>query len=212
MHYIIDGYNLLFRLLHKGQEVRQARESMIAELSQKAEISELNLILVFDSKYQEGTAASRREGTLVVVYTNEGETADEWIIRESKRPDRNSEEKVVTSDKRLAVHIRVKGIQTISCEDFIAYLNKRCKAYLLGQRKKNDTPTAEPEIEVKPKKVAKGSAEYYEAIFEKKLAEEPAKKIKKTSDVLVKKKVKKPKPEERTPESELDRWTRLFGG
>ena len=159
MQYLIDGYNLLFRLLHKGQEVRQARESMIVELSQKAALSDLDITLVSTLSIKKELRQSRKEGAIRVVYTNEGETADEWIIRECKKATGNTEDRVVTSDKRLAVHIRVKGIQTVTCEEFIAYLNKRCKAYFLGHKKR-----AEPTAPLPPpliKKVAKGTAEYY---------------------------------------------------
>lgn len=180
MIYLIDGYNLLFRLLLKGEELRKAREALIAMMSQKVALAGLKARLIFDSQYQEGWATEKREGPLLVIYTNEGETADEWILSYLKKGDIT----VVTSDKQLARHVRIKGAHTLTCEAFLSYLENRARKRRIDPMKKSPPALPQPQ-----KKVAKGSTEYYEALFEK---DEPKK--------------KKIEP----PESDYDRWLRVW--
>ena len=203
MLYLIDGYNLLFRILHKGEEVKKARDEMIVNLGRKVTFSSLKAILVFDSTYQEGLQTEKKEGDLVVVFTNEGQTADDWIVHAVKESEDKANTCIVTTDKRLAKQVRLKGAQTLSCEEFLAYLAKRMV-------KKRDKPLLKPLIQLEPKKkVAKGSAQYYEEVFEKKL-EGAAKEPKKIKPEITSE-IPKTKRELRTPESEQDRWSRLFG-
>lgn len=213
MHYLIDGYNLLFRILDKGDEVQEARESMIEDISKKVNFTELKTTIVFDSKYQSGPSSTSHDGFLEVVYTDEGETADDWLIKEAKKLPLKAQETVVTSDKRLAHQIRIKGVQTLACEDFMTYLNKKVRT-CIKQSKKVDEPLPPPPQSVKVK-IPKGSKEYYEELFEKRLAEAPVKKENISSKVVketkISKKIKTPfKEPKRSDESELERWQRLF--
>lgn len=211
MHYFIDGYNLLFRILDKGQEVQKARDEMIDMLIYKINRAEIHATLVFDSKYQPGPPTRNCKGNLDILFTDEGETADDWILNEVKRSPAKTEEKVVTTDKRLAVQIRLKGVQTISCEDFMEYLNKKVKLQIQNAKR---VLKKEPIIPPPPvKKVAKGSQEYYEGIFEKKFADESLLRPAKPEKVKKPLKIKKgsvPKSPERSRESDMDRWSRLF--
>lgn len=190
--YVIDGYNVLFRLLHKGESVQAARDAMIVYLGRKVTHLGLKAILVFDSAYQEGLATAKKEGEMAVVFTGEGQTADEWILHRVKEKEKENL-CVVTTDKTLAKHVRLKGAETLSCEDFLKYINKRAL-------KKKVPP--KPLLELK-KKVTKGSLEYYEAIFEKEL-----------EGVILKPISIESKPAERAVkalETENERWMRLFG-
>lgn len=212
MHYLIDGYNLLFRILDKGEEVQKAREQMIEQISKKVNFSELKTTLIFDSKYQAGPSSCSFDGFLEILYTNEGETADDWIIKEAKRLPLKSQETVVTSDKRLASQVRIKGVPTLSCEEFMAYLNKRVRQHIKDLKRKDEPlPPPPPEIKVK---IPKGSAQYYEELFEKKLADMPAPK-KTEKDLLKEPEVKKSQvlkeEDKKSDESEEERWARLFG-
>lgn len=157
MLYIIDGYNFLFRLLNPNEDLRKAREGLIASLVKKISHAKLRTILVFDSKYQPGFQSEKKVGNLLVVYTSEGETADEWILQKAKKGDSTA----VTSDKRLAAQIRHKGAHTLSCEAFVAYLNKKMK--LRAQRSKSENRPLLPPSKTKR---VKGSLEYYQKMFE----------------------------------------------
>lgn len=210
MLYLIDGYNLLFRLLDKGDEIQKSREKMIRDIGRKATLAALRCLLIFDSKYQPGEQTSHKEGDLLVVYTNEGETADEWIYQAVKKSQEKGITRVVTSDKKLARQIRLKGVQTLPCEEFMSYLNKRFKATLRALKQEKDKfPTLLPETSPpSKKKPLKGSTLYYEEIFEKNLLKttpKPKKEVKRPSAIT------KTKREKITSESENERWARLFG-
>jgi predicted RNA-binding protein with PIN domain len=201
MHYLVDGYNLLFRRLNKGESVQNAREAMIESIGKKVNFIPLEVTLVFDSVYQPGWASHRLDRHLEVIYTNEGETADEWLIRYVKKMPEQEEVTIVTSDKRLAVHLKGKGVKILSSEEFVLFLNKRVKAIL-------KTPQPLPSLPVTKKlptkKIPKGSVEYYEKIFEDKSEAAPP-----TSPKKAPKKLKE--EDKRSGESELERWQRLFG-
>ena len=57
MHYFIDGYNLLFRLLHGSEDLQSEREAIIYELNKKISLIKLDVAIVFDAAYQIGGGA-----------------------------------------------------------------------------------------------------------------------------------------------------------
>lgn len=191
MKYLIDGYNLLFRLLHKGKAVKEAREEMIESMSKKVNFIHLPITLVFDSGFQPGWASSKIDGDLEVLYTNEGETADEWLIRYVKNLGAEDQVTIVTSDNRLKVHLLRKGVKLLTSEEFMRFLNSRVRT-IIKQMRDDKVPKKKPALP--EKRVAKGSLEYYEALFQERLGEEPE------GESQIK----------RPSESEEDRWKRLF--
>ena len=54
MHYLIDGYNLLFRLLHDEKDLQSEREAIIYDLNKKISLIHLNASIVFDAAFQVG--------------------------------------------------------------------------------------------------------------------------------------------------------------
>ena len=52
MHYFIDGYNLLFRIVHAGDDLKTQRDELIQDLIHKVNLLQLDVTLVFDSQYQ----------------------------------------------------------------------------------------------------------------------------------------------------------------
>ena len=58
MHYFIDGYNLLFRLLHGSEDLQSEREAIIYELNKKISLIKLDVAIVFDAAYQIGGGAA----------------------------------------------------------------------------------------------------------------------------------------------------------
>lgn len=204
MRYLIDGYNFLFRLLHRGEDVRKIRDKFVADLIRKVNASQMSVLLVFDSKYQEGETSKKQEGLLDILYTNEGESADDWLLKELKAVKNPRLVTVVTSDRRLAMHCRMKGAFTMEVKDFQALLEKRVKKKV----KMNLDPIAPlPEPPKKKLKVVRTLDDYYLENFQKNVP--PEVESSKPSGEL--KKVVKTKREKRSSESEMDRWLRLFG-
>lgn len=83
---LVDGYNVLNAwpgiAKLKDEDLAHARDCVIAALSEFRSLSGLSVILVFDAHQVKG-GIERRESHagIEVVYTKEGETADEWIER-----------------------------------------------------------------------------------------------------------------------------------
>lgn len=197
MRYYVDGYNLMFRLLRAGEDLQKQREQVIRDLNLKAGFLELEVTLVFDSKYQAGAAERVRVEHLDVLYTNEGETADECILEELT----GHQETVVTCDRKLAYLSRLKLAKTESVTEFMLWLNKRYKNKIrhlknpveekpqLVQPKKFEPP--------KPGKNLEESLDYYLHAFGG------------TNEVAQEKKEYKLKhklPEE----TDMDRWLKAF--
>ncbi len=130
MHYYVDGYNLLFR--HFSQAFNEAplqsqREQIIQDLSTKVQLLNLDITLVFDAMYQYGSATRSHYKQLEIVFTAQGETADEYILAELMSAPNPRNETVVTSDKRLAWHARRRAAKSESVEEFRARINQTYK-------------------------------------------------------------------------------------
>jgi uncharacterized protein len=214
MHYYIDGYNLLFRLIRSDDDrFSEEREQVIRALSHQFELLQIDATLVFDAQYQAGEAVRSHMKQLEVVFTDQGETADDYIIEQLRESRRQAQETVVTSDKKLAWYARRCSAKTESVEAFLKLLQSRYKNKLKGQKlmlqppqkakRKSAAPTL-PAAEIS----ADQCQDYYLQIFEKeyqKIEESTPKKPAKL-------KSKKPKePVEKLDAlSEMERWLRLF--
>lgn len=161
MHYFIDGYNLIFRLPFKKIPLQKKRDEVLSALNELIEDQGLDVCIVFDS-------AQRREGSirghfasLEVVYTDESQSADDYIYEALTFCRGNLiHETVVTSDRELAVRCKVLGARTQTIEGFLAALFKKKK------KKKKSAQT---------QKVIADSSMNIErllAIFEKRLLED----------------------------------------
>lgn len=151
MHYYIDGYNLMFRILRADDDLQYQREQIVQDLNQKINFLKIDATLVFDAQYQRELGDRHHLQLLEIRYTDHGETADEFIIDELKREKNPREHTVVTSDKKLAWRARRLGAKTEKVEEFIRWLNKRYKKRLVRK---------EPEkkkVEKKEKPIKKSS-------------------------------------------------------
>ena len=202
MHYYIDGYNLLFRQLYSAKTLQEQRNALIQDLVTKISLLELNATLVFDSSYQSGDSTRSHKQLLEIIYTAEKESADDYILNCLKAKSDRRQETVITSDQRLAWRARRLNAKTEPIEEFIGWLNQRCKNKLKAEKKgktvqiKKSVPVSPKTVkkEIHPGKTAEESHDYYLSIFEKFMEEEP-KKITSTSQSGIK---KKPKKSERT--------------
>lgn len=114
MHYVIDGYNLLFRLLSPDDKIDYYRESLIKILVQQSSEKKIGITLVFDAHNRKETGYRTHKGPVEIIYTDQGQTADAYILENLR-----SGTIVVTSDNHLARHVKNSGHQTISNDKFI---------------------------------------------------------------------------------------------
>ena|ERR1700722_9285153 len=125
MHYYIDGYNLMFRIYPAGDSFQAQREKIISDLNAKIQFLKLEATLVFDGTYCYGDSTRSHFRDVEILFSGQGQTADEWILAELQTPRFSGKQVVVTSDKKLACQARSLQAQTQSVEEFLEWLNKR---------------------------------------------------------------------------------------
>jgi len=207
MHYFIDGYNLLFRIVRGEGDVTQRRQQLILELHHKIRLIELDATLVFDAQYYPGGSEKTHFDNLEIIFSSAGETADQLILDALHQAENPLDETVVTSDKKLAWYARRRSAKTLPVEEFMVLLNRRYRNKLRQLKPKAVLPDklSNPK---RPQaiKVEEGSMEFYLRTFEeeyKKIeTEKPKKKMKEA-------KVEK-EPVTEQPVSDLERWVKAF--
>lgn len=120
MRYLIDGYNLLFSLLMPDEKIEEYREALINILLKETKQRNIKLTLVFDAHKSREESCRTHRGSLEIVYTQFGQTADAYILQNLSK-----ETIVVTSDKQLQRHIKNSGYQTISNMAFIKLMKPK---------------------------------------------------------------------------------------
>ncbi len=113
-HVLIDGYNLM-GVSHKDLE--KARENLIHRLEGYCSMKGHDLTIVFDGwKEGEPFESVIQQGTVTVIYSKRGETADaviERILREKKKSWI-----VITSDRAVADFAWSVGYASVSSQEF----------------------------------------------------------------------------------------------
>lgn len=236
MHYFIDGYNLLFRLsLFDKEDLQSQRQAIILDLNQKISLLKLDVSIVFDAAFQEGVGSRGHYNAIEILFTGEGETADQYILEEIKNHPHPAQETVVTSDKTLARLARNQSARTVSTEEFMPWLNRCYKNKLRGLKKDKGQKPVEPAAplhqkpapsEKTPPKSAplESCEEFYLQAFESQwqeiLKEEELHKKTPPPNAKIKKHPRsqkiKPDPFESEQEAEerqaceMDRWLKIF--
>lgn len=223
MHYFIDGYNLLFRILQAGDDLAKKRQRIIEDLNKKIQLIGLDVTIVFDSHYRYGGSERTHYNHLEIQFTNQGESADDFIINELKRTKNPREHTVVTSDNKLAWYARRKAAHSQSVEEFVAELNRRYKNKLIRPASKPIpqpllAPVRKPKTESLPSADANAQDcfEFYLNKFEAEFLEI----IKNEKPKAAPRVAKKRKGQARDPipkgnrdlkyESDMHRWLDLF--
>lgn len=190
-HYYIDGYNLMFRLLHTDDDLQTERQHIIQDINSKIQNLGIRITLVFDAQYQTGSATRTHFQHLQILFSSHGETADDLIIQCLKEEDNPRQCTVVTSDKQLAWRARHLEAKTQSVGAFMKWLNKAAQK----RTKPTAPPTPPPQRskERTTKIITDGSFEHYLETFEKHLKEDMKK-----------------KPQKPPPIPDYDRWLKLF--
>lgn len=228
MHYYVDGYNLMFRVLHAGEDLTAQRNRVIEELNEKVKFLELDVTLVFDAHHQVGEGSRFYANYMKIVFTNERETADEFILHELKHEPTPRMHTVVTSDNKLAWLARIKLAKTETVEHFFNWIQKR---YRNKQRRLKEEESAvvlkkaaaekpkEKEPPSPKKKIpsltasAEDCLDYYQSIFESEFKQSPISEsnpLKETKPIIDQPKPKKKKPPKEEAISDYERWLDAF--
>lgn len=126
MIYLIDGYNLLFRVFHSEKKFETQRDLVIEFLQEKASFLNLNIYLIFDGYKKDQDLSGRAYyDHLKVIYTPKGQTADDYILEQiflSKTPSKII---VISSDKALIQKSKQMQAQAKSIDTFLDWLYKK---------------------------------------------------------------------------------------
>ena len=159
MHYLIDGYNLLFQLPElKGTSLQAKREKIIKIFQEYLISIPLQITIVFDGDKQGSAEIVKRHiNQLEIVYTAKKQTADSYIIEELEASFRPQNFVVITSDAGLTRQSQGLQAGTQTIEEFLEYLSEK-------MRKK-----AKKEMHEKPSEEPQKDMERLRIIFEKRL-------------------------------------------
>lgn len=126
MHYLVDGYNLLFRVCHKTSSLQSRRELLITLLDQQLAFLKGRCSLIFDSSEQLREAPECASfANLDVTYTPRNLTADHYIIELVEQSSSPKTLTIVTSDRDLARACRSIGAHTLTVEAFLSLIAKK---------------------------------------------------------------------------------------
>ena len=116
LHYLIDGYNLLYALtdIPVGSWA-QKRETLLRKIADQRPHGKNRITIIFDSR--EGLGDRARQDTMDIVYTA-GETADDWIIKKVRQIQNPRVVVVVTNDQGLRRMVRGTGAKWVSTAEF----------------------------------------------------------------------------------------------
>jgi predicted RNA-binding protein with PIN domain len=127
MHYIIDGYNLLFQgaFIGSKQSLENARTILIHNLDHFAQTLSLSITVIFDAPFQCEDLRRGHFNTLEIIFTSKGQTADEYIVEYVQ--SRNEKMVVVTSDKGLSRRVKNPNVYTEKVPDFLQKIRKKAQ-------------------------------------------------------------------------------------
>ena len=119
MLYLIDGYNLLFRLKSKKQTLRDAREFLVGALADLIRNFELKAMIVFDSSMEMAHLfpSKAEKPPIEIVFAPYGTSADEYLIEIISYKAKKIPITLVTSDSGLALQAKQYRVQVLSIED-----------------------------------------------------------------------------------------------
>ena len=136
MHYYVDGYNFLLRE-EIPHALEQAREQFLLYLSERAALLGLSITVVFDASFKESLGARQHYRGVDILFTEAGETADEWILKKIASSSTARQSVVVTGDRQLRRLASMLSAKTESIAHFRQRLIKAPKEKKQISRKRH---------------------------------------------------------------------------
>ena len=113
---LVDGHSAIFAIpefagLHRGPGRFVARLELVKWLQRFADVSDWNVVVVFDGKQAErGIEGGKDEGVLVM-YSRAGETADTVIERLAARFGSKDQVRVASNDRMVLTTVAAFGAE-----------------------------------------------------------------------------------------------------
>jgi predicted RNA-binding protein with PIN domain len=141
LHYLIDGYNLLYALDAIPPGTWPEKRSAVLRFLKTHRLQGKNkMTVVFDN--QEGGGSRQGEADFTVVYTA-GESADEWLSAEVRRSSNPRILVVVSNDQGIRLLVRGTGARFATIDEFLKPLRKSLRKPSLSERPVDDSITEE---------------------------------------------------------------------
>ena len=125
MHYLIDGYNWLFRCPKSSHTLEQKRRLFLEQIALLTQASSHLITIVFDSSDESRDLYSKGHfRDLEIIFTPKHQTADGYIesyVEMAKKPRQIT---VVTFDRELSQKCRIRGASVISTGEFFSLFTK----------------------------------------------------------------------------------------
>jgi len=175
MHYIIDGYNLLFWLKGDRDQLESLRRSFIQDMDKKAALLKMDITIIFDGHFRQDEETRSHFRHIEIIYTSHGESADEVIISELKSSLDVRREIVITSDRDLAWRVKKLHAKTERAPEFYRKIQERARKRQKQELKKTPPkkrPALPPTAVETESFVKDESLTHYQKIFEARLKEE----------------------------------------
>jgi predicted RNA-binding protein with PIN domain len=125
MRYLVDGYNLFFKLEEEILPLEEKREEFLMLFDQVVDELHLNVLIIFDSHYENSThfASKRKLTHLEVSFSPKNLSADDYIL---ELLEWNAKETtLITSDQKLSKKGSFLGAKTMSIETFVTFIIKK---------------------------------------------------------------------------------------
>lgn len=158
MRYVVDGYNLLFALKIPGGNLHTQRHALVALIAAYNTLVKWDITLVFDSQFQKGEGTKNKHSSIDVIYTDEGQTADDFLLTWIEGKESPKEVTLVTSDKRLGCRARALLAKTEDVLPFFSSLKKKAAQKRLLIEKKEPSPKNDKAVTPPPQKSQKSIA------------------------------------------------------
>lgn len=125
-HFIIDGYNALFKIKPLIKKQYRSREGFIQFIRITRPFGSIRnkVSLIFDGT--KGVAFEQKPSytPIDVIFSKDG-TADDMIVRMAKKEMNKRETTVVTDDRELKEKVKLSGCSTLSVLEFFKQLTAK---------------------------------------------------------------------------------------
>ena len=126
---IVDGYNVIFAWEDLAAQARAdldaARRQLCDTLSSFAGFTKCRLVVVFDGYKQKGNPGEKSQlNNIQVVYTREGETADQYIESLAHEIGKNYAVRVASSDSLVQLSAMGSGVLRMSARELRAEVDR----------------------------------------------------------------------------------------
>lgn len=126
MHYILDGYNFLFRLSKTYKVLIEQKKQILSSISKWVSLHKIRMTFVFDSKQKDRFEAIRSHlKQLEIIYTPTHQSADDYIIQLIEKASHPAQKTVVSSDREVTGKAKQLGAKTQTIEQFLSWIVKK---------------------------------------------------------------------------------------